>query len=166
MVTSSGIVVDLDVKEVFIFAWMIADFRVVVAAVVLREAILQKAVQTTACFLRMKPFPGFVFWGFAVFAVEAMAWYQTADTTHVSWDIWRKQVVVLVAAGALLLNFNDGGCSDGLIALCGDPSYSHLGNLVKHGIFKNGVRCFVLSFKWYSSLQKRSQCLLYLTFGR
>lgn len=100
MVTGSGIVVDLDVKEVVVFARMIADFWVVVAAVVLREAILQEAVQTAACFLRVEPFPEFVFGGFAVFAVEAMAWYQTADTTHVSWDIWRKQVVVVAVAGA------------------------------------------------------------------
>lgn len=40
---------------------------------VLREAILQKAIQATACFLRLKTLFEFVFRGFAVFAVEAMA---------------------------------------------------------------------------------------------
>lgn len=73
----------LNVKEVLAFSCIENTFVVVISAAgVLREAILQEAVQTPACSLGVESLFEFVLRGAAVLAVEPVSRDQTADAAH------------------------------------------------------------------------------------
>lgn len=81
---------DLDVEEVLALAGPVAGLCVIVGAVV-GEAMLQQAIQTAAGLPAVLLQPGLG--GSAVLSVEAVARDQTADTTHGSRGIWRREQV-------------------------------------------------------------------------